>query len=126
MFTFSCGILEILDPVTATLSWDPRDLESQTERMLLDPGNHESCLGKLSWDFVDLGSCTTIMPLYLKDPLYPLKFFILFPIALCCLNLSSCYGFQPHIDSTILCWLENKLTLSASPRAILNEYDLES
>ena len=39
IFSFSHGILEILDPVTATLPWDPRDLESQTDKILPDPGD---------------------------------------------------------------------------------------
>ena len=45
---FSCGILEILDPVTATLPWDPRDLGSQTDEILPDPGDPGSSLSKLS------------------------------------------------------------------------------
>ena len=59
-FSFPLGILEILDSVTGTLPWDPRDLESWTEDILLDPGDPGSSLGKLSWDLVDHGSCTTI------------------------------------------------------------------
>ena len=31
-FSFSYGILEILDPVTATLPWDPKDLGSLANR----------------------------------------------------------------------------------------------
>ena len=42
MFSFSRGILEILDLVTAALSRDPRDLGSQTEKMLLDAVDHGS------------------------------------------------------------------------------------
>ena len=38
-FSFSHGILEILDPVTATLPWDPKDLGSRAEKILLDPGD---------------------------------------------------------------------------------------
>ena len=42
IFSFSDGILEILDPVTATLPWDHRDLGSRTEELhrilgILDP-----------------------------------------------------------------------------------------
>ena len=44
IFTFSHGILEILDPVTATLPRDPRDLGSRTEKILPDPGYPGSCL----------------------------------------------------------------------------------
>ena len=63
-------MLEILDSVTAILPWDPRDLGSRTEKILLDP----------------------------EDP------------------RSNLIRFQPHIDSTILCWLENKFTLLVPPR----------
>ena len=38
IFLFSHGVLEILDPVT-TLPWDPRDLGSLRENILLDPGD---------------------------------------------------------------------------------------
>ena len=31
-FSFSHGILEILDPATATLPWDPKDLGSPAKR----------------------------------------------------------------------------------------------
>ena len=65
-----CGILGILDLVAATLSWDPRDLGSQVERMSLDPGEPGSRSCKLSWDLAELGFCTAIMPLHLKDPLH--------------------------------------------------------
>ena len=37
MFSFYCGILGILDPVAAALSWDPRDLVFQIEKISLDP-----------------------------------------------------------------------------------------
>ena len=47
-FPFSRGMLEILFHVTATLSWDHRDLGSETEKMWLDPADPESCYGKLS------------------------------------------------------------------------------
>ena len=39
IFLFSRGILGILDHIAETLSWDLRDLGSQTERMSLDPGD---------------------------------------------------------------------------------------
>ena len=58
----------MLDPVAAALSWGPRDLESQIEKASLNSVDPGSCLGMLSWDLADLGSCTTIMPLYLEDP----------------------------------------------------------
>ena len=50
-FSFSRGILEILDPVTATLLWDLRDLRSQTEKSywiqgILDP-DWAGCHGTL-------------------------------------------------------------------------------
>ena len=66
IFSFSLGILEILDPVTATLPWDPRDLGSRTEKILPDPGDPGSSLGKLSWDLADLGSYTTTCHCILK------------------------------------------------------------
>ena len=62
-----------MDPVAATLSWDHRDLGSQTEKTSLDPGDPGSCLCKLSWELADIGCCTTIMPLYREDPLHPMK-----------------------------------------------------
>ena len=58
-FSFSLGILEILDLVTATLPWDPRDLGSQTEKILPDPGDPGSSLGNLSWDLAVLGFYAT-------------------------------------------------------------------
>ena len=48
IFSFSHGILEILDPATATLPWDPRDLGSQTDNILSDPGDPGFSLNKLS------------------------------------------------------------------------------
>ena len=57
LYSFSHGILGILIPVWAALSWDSRDLGSQTGNMSLDPVDLESWLGKLSWDMVDLESC---------------------------------------------------------------------
>ena len=45
-FHFLMGILEILDSVTATLQWYPRDLGYQTEKMSLDPA-WASCYGIL-------------------------------------------------------------------------------
>ena len=56
IFSFSQGILEILDPVTTTLPWDPKDLGSRIEKILLDPGDPGSSLSKFSWDLADLGS----------------------------------------------------------------------
>ena len=64
-FSFSLGILEILDPV---LPWDPRDLRSRPEKILLDPGDPGSSLCELSWDLADLGSYTTICHCILKIP----------------------------------------------------------
>ena len=63
IFSIPRGILGILDPASATLSWDPRDLGPQTEKMSLDPGGPRSCLGKLLWDLANLGSCTIVMHL---------------------------------------------------------------
>ena len=60
MFSFSLGILEILNPVTATWSWDPKDPGSRAEKILLDPGDPGFSLGKLSWDLADLGSYTAM------------------------------------------------------------------
>ena len=55
MFLFSPGILEIMDPVTALLPRDPMDLGSRAEKILLDPGDPESSLSRLSWGLADLG-----------------------------------------------------------------------
>ena len=71
---FSHGILDIKNPATSTLSWDPRDLGSQTDKILLDPGDSASCLGKPPWYVVDLGACTAMMSLYLETLLHPMKF----------------------------------------------------
>ena len=57
----SHGILEILDSAKATLSWDPMDTASRTEKILLDPGDPGSSLDNLPRDLADLGSCPTIM-----------------------------------------------------------------
>ena len=71
MFLFYLGILEILDPVTAALPWDPRNLGSRAEKML-NPGDPGLSPGELSWDLADLGSYTTICHyLYPEDPLHP-------------------------------------------------------
>ena len=54
MFSLSRGILDIADPVMATLSWDPRDAGCQTEKTLLDPGNNPaSLLAELPWGLAD-------------------------------------------------------------------------
>ena len=58
IFSFSSGILEMFDPVTAKWSWDPRNPGSQTEKMLLDPRDPGSYLDKLPLDLADLWSCT--------------------------------------------------------------------
>ena len=68
LFSFSHGILEILDPVTATLKGDPRDLGSQTRKILLDTGDPGSSLSRFSWDLADIGSYPTMMPLYFERP----------------------------------------------------------
>ena len=47
IFSFSHGILEILNLFTATLRWDPKDLGSRTERILLDPVDPVSSLSRL-------------------------------------------------------------------------------
>ena len=89
IFSFSHGILEILDPVTATLPWDPRDLGSRTEKILLDPGYPESSSGELSWDHADLGSCITKVPLHHECSLHPINFIFWFPICRRWLNFST-------------------------------------
>ena len=66
IFSFSLGILEILDIATAALPWDPTDRGSRTEKIFLDPGDPGSSLGKLWWDLADLGSYTTICHCILK------------------------------------------------------------
>ena len=48
IFSFSPGILEILDPVMAILPRDPRDLGSRIENIIMDPGDPGSSLSKLS------------------------------------------------------------------------------
>ena len=67
-FSFSLEILEILDPVTATLPWGPRDLRSRPKKILLDPGDPGSKMCELSWDLADLVSYTTICHCILKIP----------------------------------------------------------
>ena len=39
IFSFSLGKPGILDPVLVALSWDPRDLGTQTGKMLLNPAD---------------------------------------------------------------------------------------
>lgn len=58
--------------MTASLSWNPRDLGSQTENLLRDLDDPGSCLGKVSWDLADLGSCKAIMSLDHEDTLHPI------------------------------------------------------
>ena len=94
IFSSSHRILEILDPVTATLPWDHRDLGSQTDKILPDLGDPGSSLSKLPWDLADLGSYTTIMSLDFDHPLHPMKFCFWLPIAMRCLNLSSARNFN--------------------------------
>ena len=53
-FSLSRGILDILDHVSGTLSWYPRDLGSKTEKILLDP--RDPGLGKIV-----MGSCGSWM-----------------------------------------------------------------
>ena len=89
ILSFSCGMLEIMDAAMATLSWDPRDFGSQTEEMLLYPGDPGSCLGKSALDLPDAGACTIIMSLYLENPLHPVKYGFWFPIYMRSLNLST-------------------------------------
>ena len=77
IFSFSRGILEILDPVR-TLPWDPRDLGSLREIILLDPGDPGPSLRKLSCDLqiLDLTQqCQCILNI-----LYPTKCCFWFPI----------------------------------------------
>ena len=94
----------ILDPVTATWSWDPGELGSQTEKMLLDPGDPGSCLDKLSKAIANFGSFPTMMLLYLEDPLHQIKFcFLNF------LNLSTVQNLD-HILITNLYGLETSTT----------------
>ena len=66
IFSLSRGILGILDPVVAILSWDPGGRVSQTEHILHNPGDPGSCLGKFSWDLADIRSCTATMYRILK------------------------------------------------------------
>ena len=56
------------------LSRDPRDLDSWTEKMSLDPGDPGSCFSSLSLDLVDLGFSIVIMHLYLEDHLHLISF----------------------------------------------------
>ena len=111
-FSFSLGILEIFDPVTTTLWWDPGDLGSRIEKILLDPGDPGSSLGKLSWDLADLRSCTTICHCHLVEPLHPMQFCFWFPMSMRCLSLSTVKMFnhiliQPFcfaLKATSPCW----------------------
>ena len=98
--SFSHGILEILDPVTTTFPWDPGELGSCTEKILLDPGDPGSSLSNLLYDLADFGSYTTIMPLYFEHPLHPMKFCFWFSISMRFLSLSTVNKFnhkQAHL-----------------------------
>ena len=46
IFSFSIGILEILDPATTALPCDPRNLGSRTETIWLDPWDPGPSLGR--------------------------------------------------------------------------------
>ena len=106
-------ILEILDPVTATLPWDPRDIVSGTENILLDLGDPGSCLSKLSSDLANLTSYKNMTSLCFEHPLYPMKFCFWFPISKRCLNISTVKNFNHTLIQTLcvdlkirsLCWL---------------------
>ena len=101
-FDFFHGILEILDPVT-TFPWDLRDLGSQTEKILLDPGDPGSSLSDLSWVLADLGSYTTTMPLYFEHHLQPMKLCFWFPISMRFPNLTTVNNFNHTlIDHSVL------------------------
>ena len=69
---FFRGILNILDPVMATFSRDPKDIGYWTEKILLDPGDPGFSLIKLSWDPADLGPYRTISSLLFEHPLHPM------------------------------------------------------
>ena len=117
-FPFCRGILWILDPVAAKLSWDPRNIGSEAAWMSLDPGDPGSSLGRLR-DLADLGFCTVTTYCILKMLNIQRIFVVCFHIFVHCLSLNTLYEFQLNIDSAILCRLENKLTLLAPPHAIL-------
>ena len=101
------------------IPWDPRNLGSRTENSLLDPGDPESTLSRLSLDLADLGSYTTIMSLYFEHPLHPMKFCFWFPISMRCLNLSTVKNFnhtliQPFcvgLKTSSPCWFLNMFSI---------------
>ena len=86
IFSFSHGVLDILNPATAILPRDPRDLGSRTEKILLDPRDPGSSLNRLSWDLADLGCYPTIMSLYFEHPLHPSEFWFWFLTSTHCLK----------------------------------------
>ena len=90
IFSLSHGILKILDHVTTTLPWDPRDLGSRREENLLDPGDPGCSLSNLSWNLADLGSYTAMMSLYFEHPLHPMKFCFWFSIFYALPKLERC------------------------------------
>ena len=96
LFSFSHGFLEILDPVAATLPRELGDPESETDKILPDPGDPGSRLSKLSWDLADLGSYTTIISLCFDHLLHPTKFCFWFPMTMRCIKLEHCKNFN-HI-----------------------------
>ena len=116
---FPHGILEILVPVTATLPWDPRNLGSQTAKILPDLRDPGSSLTKVSWDLEGLGSYTTIMSLDFEHPLSPMKFCFWLPISIRCLNLSTDKNFshtliQPFcvdLKTSSRCWFLYKFSI---------------
>ena len=117
IFSFSHGILKILDPVTAVLPWDPKDPGSwiSDKNILLVPGGPGSSLSKLSCDLADLGSCTTIRSLYFEHRLQPMAFCFWFPISMRCLRLSTVknfnhtliHPFYVDLEAGSPCWLLN-------------------
>ena len=73
----------MLGPVAAILLWDPKDLGTRTEEILLGPRDPGSDLSRLSWDLADHESFIT-MPPYFEQVLLPVQLNFAFGIPKLC------------------------------------------
>ena len=87
---------------------------------ILDLGQKRSCwiLDPTLASYRGISQILDLTQQYATAPLRPFtsnKTLLLVPHIYALLKLQHCLDFQPHMDSTILCWLENRLTLLVPP-----------
>ena len=117
IFLFSRGILEILDPAKAILPWGARDLVSRKKDSAGSWGS------RIQFDKVVVIFCRSWILHNNNVTVFWTSFtfneiLLLIPQIYALLKLEHCYEFQPHIESAILCWPENKLTLLVPPHVL--------